>query len=160
MRRFAAVLLVSFVALPLLAADAYRFHVKVTDGRTGLQANPNFANLHMTDAQLDKAEDDRVILFDHVEGAKWNWLMVSWLYEGAAPEYAINDHGTARSAAAADFTLTPIDYRKARFRCAREQCRLSTTSNDGREVATQLRRGETKDIAFDTDLSVAFGVEH
>jgi hypothetical protein len=162
MRRLAAVLLASFVALPLVAAvgDGYRFHVKVTDGRTGLLANPEFAKLHMTDAQLEKAEDDRVILFDRVEGAKWNWLMVSWLYDGPPPEYAINEHGTAKSPAAADFTLTPIDYKKVRLRCAREQCRVSTTSLDGREVVTDLRRAETTDVRFDSDIAVTFAIEH
>ena len=160
MRRLAAVLLVSLVALPLFAADGYRFHIKVTDGKSGLLANPSFAAMHLTDAQVDKAEDDRVLLLDRVEGAKWNWLMLSWLYDGPPPEYAINDHGTSKSIAAADFSITPLDYKKVRARCERERCRFSTTSTDGREVVTDLRRGETTDLRFDSDIAVSFGVEH
>lgn len=163
MRRFVAATIVSLLALPLFAADGsdgYRFHIKVTDGKSALLANPSFAQLHMPEAEVDKAEDDRVLLLDHVEGAKWNWLMLSWLYDGPPPEYAINARGTAKSLAAADFTFTPLDYKRLRLRCERDRCRFDTTSTDGREVSTELRRGETTDLRFDSDIAVGFPSEH
>jgi hypothetical protein len=160
MHRLAALVVVSLLAVPLFAADGYRFHIKVTDGETGLRANPQFAELHMSEAQVTKAADDRVLLLDHVEGARWNWLMVSWLYDGPPLAYAINDRGTARSAAAADVTLTPIDYKKFRLRCERDRCSVSTTSPDGREITQRLDRGETADMRFDSDVALSFGAEH
>lgn len=158
MHRLAAVIAVSLLAVPLFAADAYRFHIKVTDGETGLRANPQFAELHMTEAQVSKAADDRVLLFDHVDGAHWNWLMVSWLYDGPPPSYGINEHGAARSSA--DVTITPLDYKKFRLRCERERCGVGTTSPDGREVETKLERGETTDLRFDSDVALSFAAEH
>lgn len=159
MPRLAVVIAVSLLAVPLFAADGYRFHIKVTDGETALRANPQLVELHLTEAQIARAADDRVLLLDHVDGARWNWLMVSWLYDGPPPAYAINERGTSRSAAAADVTLTPIDYKKFRLRCERERCSVATTSPDGREVATKLARGETTDVRFDSDVALSFGSE-
>jgi hypothetical protein len=155
MHRLAAVLFVSLLAPPLLTApDRYRFHVKVTDGETALRANPALAELHMSDAQLARAADDRVLLFDRVEGAHWKWLMLSWLYDGPAPEYALNDRGTAKSSAAADFSIEPVDSKRFRARCLRDRCRFLTTSLDGREVVTDLERGGTTEMRFDSDVDV------
>lgn len=162
MRRLAAaaVLFVSLLALPLFAADGYRFQIKVTDGRTALLANPALAELHMTEAEIERAADDRVILLDHAEGPRWKWLTLSWLYDGAPPQYGLNERGTTKSAAAADVTITPLDYKRFRLRCERDRCRVTTTSGDGREAVTELRRGETADLRFQSDIAVAFDAEH
>lgn len=156
----AAVLLASFAAIPLFAADLYRFHIKVTDGETALRAHPALAELHLTEEQIARAADDRVVLLDRTEGLDWGWLTMSWLYDGPPPEFALDEHGSARSASDADFSVTPIDYRKFRVRCGRELCRFGTTSPDGREVTTELRRGETAELRFDSDVDVGFPAAH
>ena len=67
----------ALIALPLAASDGYSFHLKVTDGKTGLLANPDFEKLHMPPQQLERAANDRVMLFDHAAGAHWKWMMLS-----------------------------------------------------------------------------------
>jgi hypothetical protein len=158
--RKAAVLFVSLIALPLLAADAgYRFHIQVTDGRTALLANPSLAEMHLTDAQIEKAGDDRVLVLDHAQGAKWKWLMLSWATEGPTPKWMLNDQGTS-TAALADISIEPIDYQRFRARCLRAQCRFATTSADGRDVVTGLERGATTELRFKSDIAVSFVGEH
>jgi len=48
--------------LALLAV--YTFHIKVTDARTALLANPHFDELKLSPEQLERAAHDRVMLLD------------------------------------------------------------------------------------------------
>ena len=62
--------------LALLAV--YTFHIKVTDARTALLANPHFDELKLSPEQLERAAHDRVMMLDHTSGAHWIWLIMSW----------------------------------------------------------------------------------
>src|SRR5262245_19804780 len=96
MRRLLSVLIsCGWFALPAIAGDGYRFHLKVTDGRSGLLANPHFDELEISQEHLDRAVKDRVLVFDHAAGAHWIWYMVSWLEDRPTIENGINSRGGA-----------------------------------------------------------------
>src|SRR5690349_4623669 len=84
------------------AADGYSFHIRVTDGRTGLLANPDFDKLSISAEQLEKAADSRVVVLDATKDTHWRWLMLSWFDGDPAKEQSIDDRGVAR-AEQADF---------------------------------------------------------
>ncbi len=46
MRKIALILAApTWIAFSAIADEGYKFHITVTDGRTGLKANPQFADL-------------------------------------------------------------------------------------------------------------------
>jgi hypothetical protein len=147
MRRIVLVLTAALIASPLLAADGYSFHLKVTDGKSALLANPDFEKLHMPPAQLEKAAGNRVLLLDHAKDAHWVWLMLSWLDRKPADEYGIDSHGVAGLAAGADFGLTPVDNDTVRIRCLHAHCQVNDIT---------MAKGETKQFPFDSDFELVF----
>lgn len=146
-------------ALPLAALPAltrgYKFHLKVTDGKTGLLANPQFADLKMSPKQLDDAQKNRVMLFSDAEGAHWHYLMLSWMESHPNAEQTLNDRGAA-PAADADFGLVPLSTKTVRLRCLREQCTFAATTANGTRTDATLRKGETKELPLDADFVVGF----
>ena len=147
MHRIVLVLTAALIASPLLAADGYSFHLKVTDGKSALLANPDFEKLHMPPAQLEKAAGDRVFLLDHTKDAHFVWLMLSWLDRKPADEYGINSHGVAALDKDADFGLTPVDNDTVAIRCLHAHCQVN---------AITLAKGETKQFPFDSDFKFVF----
>jgi hypothetical protein len=147
MHRIVLVLTAALIASPLLAADGYSFHLKVTDAKSALLANPDFEKLHMPPEQLEKAAADRVLLLDHAKDAHWIWLMLSWLDRKPADEQGINSHGVASVKDGADVGLTPTDDGTIRIRCLREHCQINTVT---------LAKGETKEFPFDSDFKLVF----
>lgn len=157
MRRTILILAVLIAcALPALAEDGYTFHIKVTDAKTALQANPQYSQLQMRGGRLERAAKDRVMLLDHTAGAHWTWLMLSWPNTKPTPEQFINSRGGATPTADADLGLTPNDDGTLRTRCAREQCRIRVTTADKKASVVTLKKGETKDLPFDADYEVSF----
>ena len=77
--------------LALLAV--YTFHIKVTDARTALLANPHLDELKLSPEQLERAAHDRVMMLDHSSGAHWIWLMMSEMQ--ATRENTPETHATA-----------------------------------------------------------------
>jgi len=141
-------------ALPALA-NTYKFHLKVTDGKTGLRANPQFADLKLSPKQLEDAKQNRVMLFSNAEGAHWHYLMLSWMESHPDAEQTLNDHGAA-SAADSDFGLVPLSTKTVRMRCLREQCTFAATAANGTHTEAKLRKGETKELPLDADFVVGF----
>lgn len=147
----AAVLLAATIAASATAETTIAFHVRLTDGRTALLANPSFAELKLSDEQLQRAANDRVLLLDHTSGTRWTWLMLSWLKDKNV-EHRLDTAGVAPAGKDGDVGLTPIDEHTVRVRCLREQCELTV----GSEKSTTLKNGQSKTVAWDSDLRVAF----
>jgi hypothetical protein len=144
----------ALLALPAAAAeDAYSFHVRSTDGRTALQANPNLAELKMTPEQLERAAKDRVLLLNRTSGSYWSWLMLSWP-EKTEVEHGINLKGTGKPDSTADLGLAPKEDGTIRVRCLREQCRLNVTLADDSLKTAELKNDETKDFPLDSYFEV------
>jgi hypothetical protein len=144
-----------FIAALLLAAvsalgnNGYKFHLRLTDGRTGLLANPQFDKLKISRQQLDGAAKDRVLLFDHATGAHWVYMMLSYKPN---VELGINNRGGAATAdKKADIGLTPLDSNHVRVRCLRDRCNVRA----GLTQAT-LANGQWKDFPLDSDFEIAF----
>jgi hypothetical protein len=125
--------------LALLAV--YTFHIKVTDGRTALLANPRFDELKLSPEQLDRAAYDRVMLLDHASGAHWIWLMMSWPEDRPVVEQTLNDGAPGKP----DIGLTPKSETEVTIRCLQEQCRIGKVT---------LKNGQSTDVPFDSDVSV------
>lgn len=149
MRRYLPVLIL--IALPALA-DGYKFHVNVTDGRTGLLANPDFEKLKLTEEQLDRAAKERVMVFDHTTGTHWIWLMMSWPEDRPTVELGINDRGGGAPGKNADIGLTPLDGGMIRLRCYREQCAIRV----GLRPTVTLQNEESRDFPLDSDFDITF----
>ena len=139
----------------ILLAALLSFHVTLTDGRTALQANPKFEELKLSEAQLADAAKGRVMMLDRTSGTHWNWLMLSWLDKKPAPEHGINDAGVGVVGKTADVSLTPIDNETFSLRCLHDQCEV-TTARDGKSEKVALKKGESKKVAFDSDVRVVF----
>jgi hypothetical protein len=144
------------LASPAIAEDGYSFHIAVTDGRTGLEANPRFADLKMSEQQLESASHDRVLVLDHTEDAHWNWLMLSWPEGKSNVEHGINSRGTASVEKDADVGLTPGEKGSVIARCIREFCRIHATSPNPKETIAELTKGTSVAIPFDSDVEIAF----
>jgi hypothetical protein len=154
MIRGLAALLSLSIALSAIAADRYTFHMKVTDGRTALLANPQRDQLKLSSRQLERAAKDRVLLLSDATGAHWTWLMLSWLETKPDAEHLINDRGTAKSTDA-DLGLIPTVHGTAKLRCYRESCLIRTTIG-GRVSSILLGQDESTDIPLDSDLEISF----
>lgn len=131
------------IALPLAASDTYSFHLKVTDGRSALLANPDFEKLHMSPRQLERAAGDRVMLFDHATGTHWKWMMLSWLDKPL--EQGLNTRGAAKPDVNADIGLTPAANGMLHVRCLSARCQVGTVT---------LSKGESKDFPTDSELEL------
>ena len=154
----AAYLIASIVlcAASLSAADHYQFHINVTDGRTGLMANPKFKELKISPEQLEHARNDKVIVLDRTEGAHWNWLMLSVLDKDPGVEYRINDRGVAGTPESADIGLTAGKNGNFSIRCLRDSCSIGVTTSGEHEAIVMLKKGESRDLPLDSDLNLAF----
>ena len=144
-----------FVAAAALGADGYKFHIRVTDGRTGLLANPQFSELKLAPGVLDHAAGDRVIVLDRTTGTHWTWLMLSWPRDRPAVEYTINATGSARPGAEGDISLRPNDDGTIRTRCLRGECVIRVTTSNMLRFSVTLKKGETKDLPLDSDFDVS-----
>lgn len=142
------------LATSAAAADGYAFHVRMTDGRSGLLANPDFEKLNLSEEQLERAAKDRVFVLENATGTRWRWLMLSW-FDNPEIEQAIDDRGT-NSPALADFALLAGSAGHFRIRCLRDVCGMQTT-HGGRTVTLHLKRGElSPDLKFETGLAFDF----
>jgi len=138
----------ALLAWPAMAQDEeVAFHIRLTDARTALLANPRFDELKISPEQLERAAHDRVMLLDHTSGMHWTWLMLGWP-EGKPPaEHGLNGRGVALPGKDADFSVTPKSEETVTIRCLHEQCRI--------EKAT-LKKDESTDVPFDSDVTVAW----
>ena len=125
--------------LALLAV--YTFHIKVTDARTALLANPHFDELKLSPEQLERAAHDRVMMLDHTCGAHWIWLIMSWPEDKPVVERTLNDGAPGKP----DIGLTPKSETEVTIRCLQEQCRIGKVT---------LKNGQSTDVPFDSDVSV------
>jgi len=139
----------------IILAALLSFHVTLTDGRTALQANPNFEQLKMSEEQLQDAAKGRVLMLDRTSGAKWNWLMLSWLDKKPAPEHGLNESGVGVVGKTADVSLTPIDANTFAVRCLHDKCEV-TSSRHGKAEKVTLKNGQTQTVRFDSDVRVVF----
>jgi hypothetical protein len=139
-----------------IAQDGYKFHIRVTDARTGLLANPRFAELKMPAEQLERAVLDRVMVLDHATGTHWVWLMLSWPEGKPTAEQGINAAGSATPGKNADLGLTPKAGGTISMRCFRQECRIRTTTTDKREATVLLKSGQSADFPLDSDINVVF----
>lgn len=147
----AAVLLAIAVAASASAETTIAFHVRLTDGRTALLANPSFAELKLSEEQLERAATDRVLLLDQTSGTRWTWLILSWL-EDKNVEHGLDTAGVAVVGKGADVSLTPLDDDTVSVRCLHERCELTVA---GEKIAT-LKNGQSQKVAWDSDVRVAF----
>lgn len=123
----------------LILALLYSFHLKLTDGRTALLANPQ---LKTTPAQLERAAKTQVMLLDHGEGAHWYWMMLSWKPD---VEQGVNEHGGADPKKDAHVGIMPKPDGKLRIRCLGEECKVGKAT---------LKNGESVEVEPDVDVSV------
>jgi hypothetical protein len=150
MRRSLA-LVAMLSALPVIADESYRFHFCVTDGRTALLANPQFTQMKMPDAMLERAATERVMLFDRGEGARWYWLMASW---PAKPvEQGFDSRGSSKNP---DFGLTPNTDGTVKFRCGRERCQVRVTTPDAKVSSFDLKSDQSQNLPVDADFELTF----
>ena len=145
MRRILLLAAAVLFALPLAASEGYSFHLKITDGRTGLLANPDFEKLHMTAQQLEHAAHDRVMLFDQASGTHWRWMMLTW--PDKPLEQGINSHGAAKVGGGADVAFSPAAGGNIHLRCLRTRCHAGGAT---------LAKGESKDFPADSDFKLTF----
>jgi hypothetical protein len=150
MRRNLFLALCLLVQFPAFAAG-YSFHLRVTDGRTGLLSNPKGAP---PAEQLEQAAKSRVLLFERVQGARFVWLMLGWP-EGKDARYAINEAGVAREEADADFALAPKESGMVTASCLGAQCRIYVTDGGHRRADVTLKKGQSADLPLNAD----FGLE-
>lgn len=142
--------------VPALCRGRFSFHVRETDGRTGLLSNPDHDKLNLSQQMLDKAAKDRVLVLSDATGTHWKWLLLSWYADKPRREYGINDRGGA-SPDKADIALSAGQPGFFRLHCLREQCRISIRKSDQSEVHENLKRGHvSKDIPFDVALAFSF----
>jgi hypothetical protein len=146
-----ALTLCTLFALPALAAG-YSFHLRVTDGRTALLANPKGAP---PPEQLAEAAKSRVLLFERVKGAHFVWMMLGWPEGEQDTEYAINDAGGIKATdEKADLALAPKESGLVTVRCLRVQCRLHVTDGGDRRVDVTLNKGQSADLPMNADFDV------
>jgi len=157
MRKLTLLAFLLFTTFSVYAADGYRFHIRVTDGRTGLLSNPDFEKLGMKPEQLENAKNDRVVVLNDTDGTKWRWLMLSWFDNDPKIEQGLAERG-AVPADKADVTISAGRAGHFRLRCLRESCRV-TIAKDGRpDTYSDLARGEvSKHVPLDSTLTLRFG---
>lgn len=154
-RRLLALTLCALFALPALAAG-YSFHLRVTDGRTGILSNPQEEPAAMPAEQLAEAAKSRVLLFERVQGARFVWLMIGWPEGRKDAEYAINEAGSLwASDEEADLALAPKESGLVTVRCLRAQCRIHVTDGGDRRVDVTLNEGQSADLPMNADFDVA-----
>lgn len=153
--------LTTFLALLMLVGSAsaqsvMRFHVKLTDGRTALLANPKFDEMKLTDEQVRRAANDRVLLLDQTSGTHWTWLMLSEVGDKPAAEHKLDARGVAASGQTADVGLTVVGERTLRVRCLRADCTLLATGADDKQASTRLAKGEGSVVPIDSFVELSF----
>jgi hypothetical protein len=146
------------LASSAIAADHYKFHLKITDPQTGLRATPDLAMSVMPAAKL--VAEDQVIVLDGTTGTHWKWLMLSWPEKGKKAEQGINDRGSGQKDA--DIVFAPGTDALVKVRCLRDECQITTTVADAPPATTvtlstfTLKRGESKDLPPDADVDITF----
>lgn len=133
----------ALLALAAMAQDQMTFHIKVTDARTALLANPYFDKLKLSPAQLERAAHDRVMMLDHTTGTHWIWLMMSWPEDKPVAECPLGDGAPGKKP---DIGLTPKSIDTLSIRCLQEHCRIGKVT---------LKKDESTDVPFDSDVTVA-----
>ena len=157
MRRSIVFLVVAVLfTAPAQAAGGYTFDVRVTDGRSGLLANPDFADMAITAEQFDRAAGSRVVVFDKTTGTHWRWLMLSWFDNDPSIEQRVNDRGAAPPEKA-DFAFSAGRAGHVRLRCLRDECAFTVTRPDERDSVFTVKRGnQSPDLALPARVSLAF----
>ena len=157
MRRTVLVVAVMMcISVPVFAADKYAFHIRVTDGRTGLLSNPDFQKLGISEEQLEKAAKHRVVVMNEASGTRWHWLMLSWFDNKPEVEQALNERGSA-GPDKADIAISSGSAGHLRIRCLRDECRISVRRPEHADTQTELKRGEqSQDIPLDSSLTFSF----
>ncbi|HUR83355.1 MAG TPA: hypothetical protein VM733_21530 [Thermoanaerobaculia bacterium] len=149
MRRLALVLL---IALPALA-DGYSFHLRVTDGKTALLANPAGAPPQM---QPDAAAKTRVLSFERVKGAHFQWMMLGWPEEKKDVSYLLNDRGGAKEVEKADIAIAPLESGAVAITCHRSRCAVHVSDGGDRRADATLTKGQTADFPLNADFKLEF----
>lgn len=154
MRRLAVTFVLTvLVAFPALAGTTYSFQLRVTDGKTALKANPKFALLAMTDAELDKAANDRVLLFERKSGTAWNWLMLSWLENAPGKGQFVNLLG-ATDPKQADIGVAASEKGGIVIACLRTECEVTSKSDSAGKSTKSLKPGEAAELPSDARLEI------
>jgi hypothetical protein len=154
---FLGAAVVALIALPLFAAEGYSFHIKVTDAKTALLANPkqNEPNApQMSPDFLERAAKNRVLLLDHTKGTEWSWLMLGWPKTQPTAEQFINVHGSAK-ADSGDIGMTPDPNGKMRLHCMRAECQIQVTVS-GKQTSVTLKKDQSRALPLDADYDVTF----
>lgn len=138
------------LASAAFAGDHYRFHVRITDARSGLASNPDAA-VNVAPEQMSQAVLSRVFVLDHTTGLQWKWLMLNSELRGKKVEEGFNEHGSASPKKDADLVLSAGDQDAIKLRCLRDRC---SVTNAGKTV--ELKKGESATIAADSDVEVSF----
>ena len=156
-RHLYTILVAVLLAVPALAGDGYSFNIQVTDGRTGLHANPDFATMDITPEQLERAAGDRVVVFDKTTGPHWRWMMLSWFDNDRTVEQRINDRGVARTVESADFGISAGRNGHFRLRCMRDECAVTVTGADEKPGTLTLKRDDlSPDLPLPARVSLTF----
>lgn len=157
MRRLAlALLFAAMFTSSAVAADQYEFQVRLTDGKSALLANPDYATLGISPEQLERAANDRVVMLDRTSGTRWRWLMLSWLEEKPDVEQTIATRGAAPRESA-DLALSAGARGHFRVRCLREECSVRVTPADGDAQSVTLKRGEQSgDLPSGSRVALSF----
>ena len=154
MRRLAAIIvLATLAAVPALAGTSYSFHLRLTDGKTALKANPKFAMLAMTEDQLEKAAGDRVMLFERKSGAAWDWMMLSWLEKSPGKGQYLNLQG-ATDRKQADIGVASGEKGSIVIACLRGDCEIAASSATSGKSKKELPAGNAAEFAPDSRLEV------
>ena len=141
---------------PVLAAGGYTFDVRVTDGRSGLLANPDFANMAITAEQFERAAGSRVVVFEKTTGTHWRWLMLSWFDNDRTIEQRINERGSAPPEKA-DFAIGAGRTGHFRLRCLRDECGVTVTDAGEYPGTLTLKRGDVSpDLPLPARVSLSF----
>ena len=142
------------IAVPAFAAAGYSFDIRVTDGRTALLSNPDYAKLGISPEQLERAAKERVVVLDGAKDAHWRWLMLSWFDADPVVEQTINDRGAGQ--ADPDFALASGSAGHFRLRCLRDECAIALTHGEQESTVTLKRKELSPDLPLDSRLALTF----
>jgi hypothetical protein len=146
------------MAVPALAAEGYKFHIRVTDMQAVFQAEGELKNT--ASLRVEKPSHDRVMFLDETRGLHWRWLVLNIVTpsaeQGLAVEQGIDSRGGANPKGTADLSFLALDETSVRVRCLHDLCTLRVTGPDEKPVDLALHRDEAKDILFDSDVEVTF----
>jgi hypothetical protein len=148
---FCALLVV--MASNAVALDRYSFHIRVTDGRTGLLANPGFAELKVTPERLAEAAKERVIVLERSTGTKWRYYMLTW-EKNPNDELRLNESGGARPQHPADISLMAAPAGMVKIRCLTRGCAISATNPGRAATELHLKADQWGEVPLDSDLSI------